>query len=36
LIDRLTYPALKQHMSRMQANAGVQLALKRQNMEPIG
>ncbi|WP_281981844.1 glutathione S-transferase family protein [Thalassorhabdomicrobium marinisediminis] len=30
------YPELKQHMSRMEADAGVQLALKRQNMEPIG
>ena len=30
------YPALKQHMARMEANAGVQTALKRQNMEPIG
>ena len=30
------YPALKQHMARMEADAGVQLALKRQNMEPIG
>jgi len=29
------YPALKQHMAQMQADAGVQLALKRQNMEPI-
>lgn len=30
------YPALKQHMARMEADAGVQTALKRQNMEPIG
>lgn len=30
------YPALKQHMARMEADAGVQLALKRQDMEPIG
>ncbi|MDO5758239.1 MAG: glutathione S-transferase N-terminal domain-containing protein [Rhodobacterales bacterium] len=30
------YPALKQHMERMEADAGVQTALKRQNMEPIG
>lgn len=30
------YPALKQHMARMEADDGVQLALKRQNMEPIG
>lgn len=30
------YPALKQHMVRMEADEGVQLALKRQNMEPIG
>jgi len=30
------YPTLKQHMARMEADEGVQLALKRQNMEPIG
>lgn len=30
------YPALKQHMARMEADDGVKLALKRQNMEPIG
>lgn len=30
------YPALKQHMARMEADADVQTALKRQNMEPIG
>lgn len=30
------YPALKQHMARMEADDGVQLALKRQSMEPIG
>ncbi|WP_116600085.1 glutathione S-transferase family protein [Primorskyibacter marinus] len=30
------YSALKQHMSRMQADPGVQIALSRQNMEPIG
>lgn len=30
------YPALKDHRARMEADKGVQLALKRQNMEPIG
>ncbi len=30
------YPALKQHLARMEADDGVRLALKRQNMEPIG
>ncbi|MCP1169527.1 glutathione S-transferase family protein [Limimaricola litoreus] len=30
------YPALKKHLGRMEADEGVQLALKRQNMEPIG
>lgn len=30
------YPALKQHRAHMEADAGVQLALKRQDMEPIG
>ncbi|MEO9101260.1 MAG: glutathione S-transferase family protein, partial [Rhodoferax sp.] len=30
------YPALKQHRARMQADQGVQLALKRQDMKPIG
>ena len=29
------YPALKAHRSRMESNAAVQKALKRQNMEPI-
>jgi glutathione S-transferase len=29
------YPSLNAHMARMQADAGVQLALKRQNMKPI-
>lgn len=30
------YPALKQHRTRMEADEGVRLALKRQDMEPIG
>ena len=30
------YPALQQHRARMEADKGVQLALKRQGMEPIG
>ncbi|MFD2740924.1 glutathione S-transferase family protein [Sulfitobacter aestuarii] len=30
------YPALKKHIGRMEADAGVQLALKRQDMEPMG
>ena len=30
------YPALKDHRARMEADAGVQKALKRQDMEPIG
>ncbi len=30
------YPALMQHRTRMEEDKGVQLALKRQNMEPIG
>lgn len=30
------YPALKQHRARMEADEGVQLALKRQDMEPVG
>lgn len=30
------YPALKQHRTRMEADEGVQLALDRQDMEPIG
>ncbi|MFX0543297.1 glutathione S-transferase family protein [Roseovarius sp. S4756] len=30
------YPALKEHRSRMEADKGVQTALERQNMEPIG
>lgn len=30
------YPALQQHRARMEADKGVQLALKRQDMEPIG
>lgn len=30
------YPALKQHRARMEADQGVQLALKRQDMKPIG
>lgn len=30
------YPALKQHLAHMEAHGGVNLALKRQNMEPIG
>lgn len=30
------YPALKDHMARMESDAGVQLALKRQNMKPLG
>ena len=31
-----TYPALKKHRAAMEADKGVLLALKRQNMEPIG
>ncbi|CTQ32801.1 glutathione S-transferase family protein [Jannaschia rubra] len=30
------YPALKSHMARMEADEGVRLALKRQNMDPMG
>lgn len=30
------YPALREHRARMEADAGVQRALKRQDMEPIG
>lgn len=30
------YPALKTHRARMEADEGVRLALKRQNMEPVG
>ncbi|SEK46902.1 glutathione S-transferase [Roseovarius nanhaiticus] len=30
------YPALKDHRARMEADTGVQTALERQNMEPIG
>ena len=30
------YPALKAHRTRMEADEGVRLALKRQDMEPIG
>lgn len=30
------YPALKQHRTRMEADEGVQRALKRQDMKPIG
>lgn len=30
------YPALKAHRGRMEADEGVRLALKRQDMEPIG
>jgi len=30
------YPALKQHRPRMEADEGVRLALKRQDMKPIG
>lgn len=30
------YPGLKQHRARMEADDGVRLALKRQDMEPIG
>ncbi|PIL17702.1 hypothetical protein P775_23585 [Puniceibacterium antarcticum] len=30
------YPALKQHLLRMEADRGVQIALKRQDMEAIG
>lgn len=30
------YPALTQHMARMEADDGVRLALTRQNMKPIG
>lgn len=30
------YPALQQHRARMEEDAGVRLALKRQDMEPIG
>ncbi|WP_099826902.1 glutathione S-transferase family protein [Oceaniglobus indicus] len=30
------YPALKKHRARMEADSGVQLALDRQDMEPIG
>ncbi len=30
------YPALKDHRARMEADKGVQTALKRQDMEPIG
>jgi glutathione S-transferase len=30
------YPALKKHRVRMEANNGVRLALKRQDMEPVG
>lgn len=30
------YPALKQHRARMEADEGVRLALKRQDMDPIG
>ncbi|MFP7674845.1 glutathione S-transferase family protein [Marivita sp. S0852] len=29
------YPALKEHMARMEGDGGVQVALKRQNMKPI-
>ena len=31
-----TYPALRQHRARMEADEGVRLALKRQEMEPVG
>lgn len=30
------YPALKAHRARMEADEGVRVALKRQNMEPVG
>ncbi len=30
------YPALKQHRARMEADEGVRLALKRQQMDPVG
>jgi glutathione S-transferase len=30
------YPALKEHRARMEADDGVRLALKRQDMEPVG
>ena len=30
------YPALKDHRTRMEADEGVKIALKRQNMEPLG
>ena len=30
------YPALKAHRVRMEADAGVKIALKRQDMDPIG
>lgn len=30
------YPALKAHRARMEADDGVRLALKRQDMEPVG
>jgi len=30
------FPALKEHCARMEANEAVQLALTRQDMEPIG
>ena len=30
------YPALKEHRTRMEADAGVKTALERQDMEPVG
>ncbi|WP_206076980.1 glutathione S-transferase family protein [Palleronia sediminis] len=30
------YPALRAHRARMEADEGVRLALKRQDMEPVG
>ncbi|QYX57152.1 glutathione S-transferase [Roseovarius sp. SCSIO 43702] len=35
-LDYDDYPALKRHMARMEADKGVQTALERQNMKPIG